>query len=233
VRLLLAGSVLLLLGLAAVGQGQALSFDVRPPPPAQLKSSALWNIILRNSTPETSSAYFHVEVSDASRGAVFTANTQELLFAPGERTLSARDIRLTNTWCDTGYGAFAAPDSLLPKGDYAYNLTLMPERALRIFYLQVREPAPVNLVWPANGAEVTDSLPLFVWRPPVIPGSYGNYYYSVRVGEVKNGQSCSLLTTISKANFVEHCRSSRTAWRYGDGASRLEPGKTYAWRVEA
>jgi hypothetical protein len=222
----------LLLGLSAVGYGQALSFDVRPPPPAQLKSSHLWNITLQNPTRDTSSGYLHVEASDVSTGTVFTANTQELLLPPGARTLSARDIRLTDIWCDTGYGAFAAPDSLLPEGDYAYNLTLMPEMTLRTLSLQVHAPGPLKLVWPVNGAEVTDSLPLFVWRPPVIPGFYSEYLYSVRVGEVKSGQSCSLAIS-SGVTIVEHCRSSQTAWRYTSGTTRLEPGKTYAWRVEA
>jgi len=222
----------LVLGLTVVSQGQTLSFDVRPPPPVQLKSSHLWNITLQNPTLDTSSVYFHVEAYAVEGRAVFVANTQDFAVAPGEQALSARDIRLTDIWCDTGFGAFAEPDAFLPEGDYTYNLTLVPEMTLRSFILQVHAPARLKLVWPKDGAEIRDSLPLFVWRPPLVPGFRVEYRYSVSVSEVKNGQSCSLALS-GDACVAEYCRSSQTAWRYGGMAGRLEPGRTYAWRVQA
>jgi hypothetical protein len=231
-RLLVLRAAVLLLGLTAIGQGQALSFDVRPLPPAQLKSNYLWDITLQNPTLDTWSVYFHVEAYAVGGRAVFAANTQDFALAPGERTLSAREIRLSDIWCERGSEAFAEPDSLLPEGDYTYNITLVPEMMLTSFLLQVRAPRPLELLWPRPGGVVSDSLPLLAWKGPVVPWYTGEYLYSVRVAEMQPGKSCSLATS-SEASIVEHCRSSQTVWRYSNSARRLVPGRTYAWRVEA
>ena len=222
----------LLLAAAGPLHAQTITFDVHRPPPAQLSFKHLWNISLRNPSLDTWSVYFHVEANDVKVGPVFAATSREMFLAPGESSLTAEDIQLIDVWCEEGFEAFAAPDSFLPEGDYTYCITLLPEMTFTTFLLQVRKPRPIEFLWPRPSAVVRDSLPLFVWNRPVLPWYAGEYRYSVRVAEMRRGQSCSLATN-SEATIVEHCRSPQTAWRYPRRAKELIPGRTYAWRVEA
>jgi hypothetical protein len=225
-------AALLLAVLSGLLFGQTISFDIRRPALAQLRSNDLWDITLRNPTLDTWPVYLHVEAYAVEAGPVFAANSQEISLAPGKMSLTAESLQLSDVWCEKGYEAFAVPDSHLPEGDYTYVITLVPEMTPVSFVLQVRQPRPMDLVWPKNGAALRDSLPLFVWSYPVVPWYAGEYLYSVRVAEMHRGQSCASATS-SETTIVEYCRSSQTVWRYPDWARKLIPGRTYGWRVDA
>ncbi len=224
----LTAAVLLLTGAGHLF-GAPISAEAVPPQPGQENFRYLWNVTLHNPTPGTSSVSFRVEARDAKVGSVFSASTQPIALAPGERRLTAAEIRLTDVSSKKGYEAFAEPDKVLPEGDYTYLITLVPGMRQNAFFLRVRVPKPVELAWPPNGAVVGDTRPVFVWKPPVASGPVVAYNYALRVVEVGPGQTGATAIGRNRPVF-EGGRVSATAYRL-PAPSALVPGKTHAWRV--
>jgi len=179
--------------------------------------------------PSTTSVCFQVEARDATAGSLFTASTPPIELAPGDRQLSASDIKLTDVSCKKGYEAFVGPDTVLPEGDYTYVITLLPRLAQDAFFLRVRVPKPVELAWPPNGAVVADTQPVFVWTPPAASGPVVAYHYALRVVEVGRGQAG--LTAVRRNRPVfEDSRVPMATLRIPTRAA-FATGRTYAWRV--
>jgi len=209
--------------------GAPISSEAVTPKPGHENFRYLWNVTLHNPTPGTSSVSFRVEARDAKLGIVFSASTQPIALAPGERRLTAADVKLTDVSCKKGYEAFVVPDKVLPEGDYTYLITLVPGMRQNAFFLRVRVPRPVELAWPPNGAVVGDTQLVFVWKPPVASGPIVAYNYALRVVEVERGQTGATAIGRNRPVF-EGGRVSATAYRL-PAPSAFVPGKTYAWRV--
>ncbi len=221
-----------LLLLAATGclLGAPVTFDAVAPRPGQENFKYLWDITVHNPDPKTVSVSFEVEARDVAVGSVFSAKTQPLVLAPGDSKLTASDIKLTEVSCKKGYEAFTRPGRVLPYGNYTYIITLDPRMPQAAFFLRVRATKPVGLVWPPNGAVVTDTQPVFVWTPPVVSGPVVAYDYALRVVEVGQGQAGQAALARNRPVFEDR-GVSVAACRVPAGASGLVPGRTYAWRV--
>lgn len=224
----LAAAALLLAGAGPL-YGEPISFAVADPPLEQVNFKHLWNITLHNPAPDTSSVSFRVEAREVAAGVVFSASTQSIALAPGERRLAAQDIKLSDVWCKKGYEAFVGPDSLLPEGDYVYTVTLDPRMPQAALFFRVRIPASVELTWPPNDAVVRDSRPVLVWKPPDVSGPLGSYRYAVRLVEVRRGQTPT--TALGRNRPVFEDRRVTTAACRVPPPVGLVPGRTYAWRV--
>jgi hypothetical protein len=224
----LAAAVLLLAGAGHL-LGAPISSEAVPPKPGQENFRHFWNVTLHNPTADTRSVSFRVEARDAKVGIVFSASTQLIEIAPGERRLTAADIRLTDVSCKKGYEAFRLPDKALPEGDYVYLITLVPGMTQSAFFLRVRVPRPVELAWPPDGAVVADTLPVFVWKPPDVSGPIVAYNYALRVAEVERGQTGATAVGRNQPVF-EDGRVRTTTFRMPSGTA-LAVGRTYAWRV--
>ncbi|MEJ2185324.1 MAG: hypothetical protein P8Z36_05240, partial [Gemmatimonadota bacterium] len=92
-------------------------------------------------------------------------------------------------------------------------------------------PAAPELLGPDDGADVTSTSPLFQWTPVQVPVGY-QLTYDLRIVEVLPGQlpSEALRSNIPQ---YEDLDAMGTVLRYPVGALPLEPGKTYAWSVQA
>jgi len=230
----IAFAVAALLFVTAAGplRAQTLSFDIVHPSLGQFGFRNLWNITLRNPTLDAWQVYFHVEASDVKTGPVFAANSQEFRLAPGERTLSAPDVKLSDVWCEKGFEGFTASGKTLPEGDYTYDITLVPEMLKTSLLLRMRAPKPVEPLWPPDKATLADPRPAFVWNAPVVAGFYGSFIYALRVVKQKPGQTADAALQANQPVF-DDCRVSTTACRPLATGLGLAPGKTYAWRVQA
>jgi hypothetical protein len=219
--------------LAATGRllGAPVTFDAVAPQPGQENFEYLWDITVHNPDPKIVSASFKVEARDLAAGSLFSARTQPLVFAPGDSKLTASDISLTEVSCKKGYEAFTRPGRALPPGNYTYIITLDPRMPQAAFFLRVRAPKPVGLVWPPNGAVVTDTQPFFVWTPPDASGPVAAYQYALRVVELGRGQTGPAAVSHNLPVF-EDSRVSTTAYRI-PVRTALTAGRTYAWRVAA
>jgi hypothetical protein len=224
----LAATVLLLAGAGPL-LGAPISFKSVPPQPGQENFKHLWSITLHNPTPKTSSVSFRVEARDAKAGPVFSASTQPIAVAPGDLQLAAGDIQLTDLSCKKGYEAFTAPGKVLPEGDYTYVITLVPGMTQNAFFLRVRIPKPVELVWPSSGGVVDDTQPVFVWKPPVVSGPLVECNYALRIVEVRRGQNGATAASRNQPVF-EGQRLLAPACRV-PARTPFVVGRTYAWRV--
>ncbi len=92
-------------------------------------------------------------------------------------------------------------------------------------------PAAPELLGPDDGADVTSTSPLFQWTPVQVPAGY-QLTYDLRIVEVLPGQ---LPGEALRSNIpvYEDLDAMGTVLRYPVEALPLEPGKTYAWSVQA
>jgi hypothetical protein len=227
-RAVLAVSLFFLAGAGALF-GASVSFEAVAPAPGQENFKHFWNITLHNPKSGTTSVSFRVEAHEVKAGVVFSAGTQSIALAPGDRRLTASDVKLAEVVCKKGYEAFTRPDRVLPEGDYRYVITLDPRMPQATFFLRIRVTKPVELVWPPNGAVVSDSQPVFVWKPPELSGPVVSNLYAFGLFDVGQGQSG---TTAFRHNppVFEDLRLPKLACRL-PACVQLEPGRTYAWHV--
>lgn len=228
-RAVASAAVFMLLVGAGALHGAPISFAVAAPPPEQVNFKHLWNITLHNPAPDTSSVSFRVEAREVGAGAVFSASTQSIALAPGERRLTAQDIKLSDVWCKQGYEAFVGLDSVLPEGDYAYTVTLDPRMPQAALFFRIRKPESIELAWPPSDAVIRDSRPVLVWKPPDVSRPLGSYRYAVRLVEVRRGQTATSALGRNRPVFEDR-RVPAAACRVPPRI-RLVPGRTYAWRV--
>ncbi|GEM_PF-1382991 len=206
-----------------------VSFDIVSPQPDQESFKNLWSITMRNSTAKSCSVSFRVEAREAEVGSVFSASTPPVELAPGERRITAADIKLTDVSCKKGYEAFIRSKKVLPAGDYTYLVTLAPKMTQRVFFFRVRVPKRIRLAWPPNGSAVGDTQPVLAWDPPELSGPFVDFNYALRVVEVQRGQN-GLAAVRGNPSVFESHQVPTTALRMPAG-STLVAGRTYAWRV--
>jgi len=229
-RAVLAAALVLFAGAGRLS-GAVVTFDAVAPQSGQESFRHLWNITLHNPMSDTTSVFFRVEARDAKAGVVFSASTPRIVLSPGDRRLAASEVKLTEVWCKKGYEAFSGPAVPLPEGDYSYVITLIPRLAQSAFFFRVRVPRRVELVWPPNGAVVTDSQPVLVWTPPEVSGPILPHRYELRVAELGPGQAALTAVRRSRPVFRES-QVATTAFRVPSGTTFV-PGRTYAWLVTA
>lgn len=91
-------------------------------------------------------------------------------------------------------------------------------------------PQPPMLIAPADRQTVVSAYPTFQWTPVVMPGRQVGYL--LRVVEVLPGQT-PLKAIEADVPVLETVLTTVTTYTYPPTALPLDPGKTYAWRVQA
>ncbi len=126
----------------------------------------------------------------------------------------------------------------LPEGSYQLcvlftNVTTqgrpLPDASACTEFL-VTYPQPPMLIAPADQQTVVSAYPTFQWTPVVMPGRQVGYL--LRVVEVLPGQT-PLKAIEADVPLLETVLTTVTTYMYPPTALPLEPGKTYAWRVQA
>lgn len=123
----------------------------------------------------------------------------------------------------------------LPEGSYTACAAAADESGFVLAQscadFTIAYPAAPELLGPDDGADITSTSPLFQWTPVQVPVGY-QLTYDLRIVEVLPGQlpSEALRSNIPQ---YEDLDAMGTVLRYPIGALPLEPGKTYAWSVQA
>lgn len=222
--------LILLLVLPLLVAHAQVSVLLHVPPRGQLNVERLWWVELNNWGDTLKGVWLHGEVHEATRGLVYSANTNEFDLPPGRTTVRYRDVRIRDQWRARGYEGFVTRTGRLPAGEYSFRVTLMPEDlGGDTVEFGVEDPTPPRLIAPRPGARL-QQVPVFQWTAP--RNHSGPVAYVLRVVEVLPGQ-----------NEEEALRSNRpvlerrglrvTTFRYPSSGRRLEPLKRYAWQVVA
>lgn len=234
--LLLKMAIRLILCLVAVGELTAgpVKVELHHPPPGQFAVEKLWWVEIDNPTQNTYTCYLHGEILEATKGLVFKANSREFQLPPGKKRLRGRkDVDpLRDVWYAKGYEQFALRTGGLPEGNYTFIVLLQPDLGGDTVEFQVRRPGPPRLISPRNGAKLpqAEKQPMFAWTPPS-PSPQG-VKYRLRIVEVLPGQTKEQAMRGNQP-WYESKNLTGSILRYPLSAKSFEPGRQFAWQVEA
>jgi hypothetical protein len=92
-------------------------------------------------------------------------------------------------------------------------------------------PVAIKLVSPENGETVRSQNPTFSWT--LTPGDVnGDGYYKIKIVEIKGDESPEQAFKGNKP-FFEKDSCKPLSFQYPSSAPKLQPGKRYAWNVQA
>ncbi len=140
---------------------------------------------------------------------------------------------------------------------YAWKIELKGERGVKITESEINEfivssnntsTARLSLISPANSETVRVQNPTFSWNSYLTPADYdGDGYYKIKIVEIKGDESPdnafrtnkpffekdSIARFKGNKPFFERDSLIRLDIQYTSSALKLEPGKRYAWNVQA
>ncbi len=126
----------------------------------------------------------------------------------------------------------------LPEGEYMICINVLDQNggilaANVCGNFTIVYPEPPHLVFPMNrdSLETTNKYPVFQWTPVFVPPAYQIKYF-LKIAEVLLGQTPEQALA---ANVPQYENKNLTAptFVYPIDALPLEPGKIYAWQVQA
>jgi hypothetical protein len=98
--------------------------------------------------------------------------------------------------------------------------------------VHIENPTPLILATPENDSEIEEKRPLFTWIPPSpVAGSSGLNYTMVLV-EMMEGQNKADALSQNRP-LIEAEGVGNPSLIFPSDLPELEPGKTYAWQVQA
>lgn len=98
--------------------------------------------------------------------------------------------------------------------------------------IQVENPTPLLLSYPENNSEIEETRPVYTWIPPAPIASSSELNYLMRLVEVNEGQTPSDALLINRP-LIEIEGLTQNSMMHPNDIASLEPGKTYAWQVQA
>lgn len=127
----------------------------------------------------------------------------------------------------------------LPEGDYEIELEAEPMDPTRLISslpgratVSARVAEPPVLIYPSNGALVTEATPQFSWSPATgVPGNT-MVQYSLRIVEINAGQT-PLQALRSNIPHVETVVTGTTTFTYLPNELPLQNGRRYVWQIVA
>jgi hypothetical protein len=124
----------------------------------------------------------------------------------------------------------------LPEGEYEACVTVRDSAGTPLVSnscgtFTIVYPDPPILFLPASGDSLTTQYPVFSWTPVQVPVNY-RLQYVLRVAEILPGQTPRQAL---QANIPQYLNEniSMTNFQYPFDALTLDPGKLYAWQVQA
>jgi len=90
----------------------------------------------------------------------------------------------------------------------------------------------LELIVPEANTMLTDPRPLFQWIEPLV-SIEGSVYYTLRITEMAGHQSPQEAMALNPPHFVHDMTLMDPELRYPPEAADLQPGRHYAWQVEA
>ncbi len=126
----------------------------------------------------------------------------------------------------------------LPEGEYMLCVNVLDQNGGLLAAnvcgnFTIVYPEPPHLVYPLNSdsLESTNKYPTFQWTPVFVPPAY-QIKYSLKIAEILQGQTPDQALA---ANVPQYENNNLTAatFVYPIDALPLEPGKIYAWQVQA
>ncbi len=216
---------------------QDFSLRIYPPPPNQLRVEDLWKVDVTNNSGRTRTVYFRAEITEARKGLLFRANSNEFESPPGKKRITSRDIKdVRDEWYAEENKEFIIRTGTVPAGSYDACLYLMEaggrELAQRCIHIEVRPAGPPRLISPKAGKGIEVKRPIFTWTKPAPLPAGERVFYKFKIVEIYKGQTKEEAMRSNPA-WYEEDRITRTSFQYPLKAKKLDPDRQYAWQVQS
>lgn len=226
--------MLLAFSIPAILRAQ-VTINIVQVPAGMIKKDQLWNLVLTNNTNTTYDVTILLNLKDAVTGqSVLSAGTRSMQLSKGVKVLGLQDVQPVQY----NYGA-AAVGNFLPLGSYIacytvnrYNHELMEAIGTECVRINIMPLSPPLLNIPSNKSVLQTPVPQFSWTPPAPIDMFDNLSYDISVAEVLEEQSATEAIMYNTPVYVSSNVKAPYV-NYPSTYARLQPGKTYAWRVTA
>jgi hypothetical protein len=209
-------------------------YSVQPTLPniGLVQKEQLWNVIVTNSSPNTSGAILVLKLLNRiSDDEVFNATTNHFQLEPGAKQLNAFALGPIQ-YVDHS----ASIKTLLPVGSYTACYVLISadgketELARECTSFDVEPLSPPMLIFPEDSA-VMQLLPRqFSWLPPSPSMLFSNLGFDVSITEIQPGQTAGEAIQNNLPILNSHVSAPFLSL---PGSTQFETGKFYAWQVVA
>jgi hypothetical protein len=98
--------------------------------------------------------------------------------------------------------------------------------------ISIENPTPLILSYPSNDSEIEETRPTYTWIPPAPVAASSSLNYTMTLVEILDGQSKSDALALNRP-LIELSSISNPMLMHPADLPDLEPGKSYAWQVQA
>ena len=209
------------------------------PPPNQWRAEDMWNAMITNTSDEPQIVYLYGTLDEASDGRIaegtsssFTVN--RLYSGP----LSISQLSPVHQKYVAGkYEDIVRRTGTMPGGVYHICLYVKDAKTDVVMSQDcidqsINPASPPELIYPANGDSVKETMPVFLWMPPM-PMPIGEVItYELKIIELLDGQVPVEAMEANPAFFIQKGVRS-PSFQFPLSARPLVAKKRYAWQVTA
>ena len=179
----------------AVGLKAQVTIKLRQPPPNKLALGDMWAVDLTNPARETFTVHLTAEVTEAQKGLVARATSNDFQLPPGTLRINKDDIReVKDSRYHRDYERSIQQAEEFPAGNYTLCISLKEARSDRelakdCVHHKMAPLSPPRLIAPRNEETLVEKFPVFAWRPPASLSPRTRVSYSLKIGEILPGQT--------------------------------------------
>jgi len=207
----------------------------------QTNPSSLGSLSIFKDSRTPTQITLHVTITLAGAGEVFSGTSSPIAIPAVTNYLidNTKIMRINNpSFPNSDLKTKSIQSGRLPEGEYMICINVLDQNGGMLATnvcgnFTIVYPEPPHLVYPSNGdsLEAINKYPTFQWTPVFVPPAY-IIKYSLKIAEILPGQTPDQALA---ANVPQYKNDNLTASTlvYPIDALPLEPGKVYAWQVQA
>lgn len=226
--------------LSVSGFAQEILVSIHLPPAGQFTTEDIFHAVhLTNPGPAAVEVYMHAKVSHLQKGnLIFEGETSIFPVVPGTVVASPDLVSgLEKIYSDPEYEGMLLQTGSVPAGIYVICIEVFHGISGEMLSRdcidhEVFHPSMPQLLMPADAAAITEEYPLFNWIPPMPVPAGQIITYRLRMVEVHGWQSPLEAMEANPAWFTGE-NIMGNIFAYPADARPLEPGRLYAWQVQA
>lgn len=201
--------------------------------PAALLSE-LWKIQVSGGNGSSDRLWVKAEVRSQSK-LVYEAVTEPLVLSQSVEMLNQFKIRIKNQYFyEPAWENYVIATGKLPVGLYTGCVTVYNGQVeVKTLCLEIKSEnySPPMLIYPYDGQELTNSIPVLSWLAPV-PNALRGITYDIKLVEQRAGQTAQEALLRNPAR-MQQSQLTFTSIPYPSDALPLEIEHSYAWQVQA
>ena len=190
---------------------------------------------------------FNIKIDNADNNKIVEFKTSPVILNSGVNSINSMNVGIRDiNYFNKDIYEIETKTGTFPSGNYkvcVWSLCSLPDCAglgsgagsseqAECIQIQVENPTPLLLSYPENNSEIDEIRPVYNWIPPAPIASSSELNYLMRLVEVNDGQTPSDALMLNRP-LIEVEGLVQNAMMHPNDVNPLEPGKTYAWQVQA